>query len=75
MNAAEFDACCARHHDLERAARKITAFAIVEEQERIESMRFYSAKERYELMERKYPGITKPGVRFSTSPRISERPR
>lgn len=54
---ADFDDCCARHHDLERAARKITLFGIHEEQQRIESLRFYSVKEKYELMEKKYPGI------------------
>lgn len=53
----EFEACCARHHDLERAARKLAFFAMLEEQEKIKSLRFYSAKQRYELLEKKYPGI------------------
>lgn len=54
----EFEECCARYHDLERATRKLIMFAIQEEQERIESLRFYSAKQRYELLEKKYPGIS-----------------
>lgn len=58
ISNVDFEACCARHHDLERATRKIISFALIEEQERIESLRFFSAKERYELMERKYPGIS-----------------
>lgn len=55
--AADFDALCARHHDLEHVARRITQFGLMEEQERIESLRFHSMRERYELLERKYPGI------------------
>lgn len=54
----QFDRLCAQHHDLERAARKMSIFAIVEGQRRIESIRFLSAKERYEELERLYPGIT-----------------
>lgn len=53
-----FEDCCARHHDLERAARKLAYFALVEEQERIERLRFYSAGERYLELEKKYPGIS-----------------
>lgn len=56
--SVDFEACCGRHHDLERATRRIVSFALVEEQQRIESLRFYSAKERYDLMEKKYPGIS-----------------
>jgi hypothetical protein len=33
------------------------AYALLEEQERIESLRFYSVRERYQIMEKKYPGI------------------
>lgn len=55
---AGFEACCNRHHDLERAARKIAYYALLEEQERIESMRFNSTAQRYEELEKKYPGIT-----------------
>ena len=55
---AKFDALCAQHPDLERAARKLAIYAMLEEQERIESIRFLSVKERYDQLERKYPGIT-----------------
>ncbi|MDQ4140227.1 MAG: Crp/Fnr family transcriptional regulator [Bacteroidota bacterium] len=54
----DFEECCARHHDLERAARKLAYFALVEEQDRIEKLRFYSAAERYLELEKKYPGIS-----------------
>lgn len=54
----DFERCCAKHHDLETAARKIAYYALVEEQERIESMRFNSVSQRYDELERKYPGIT-----------------
>jgi hypothetical protein len=34
------------------------AMALVVEQSRIEAMRFHSAKQRYEDLERQYPGIS-----------------
>jgi CRP-like cAMP-binding protein len=55
---AAFDKLCERYHDLERAARKMSIFGMMEGQKRIESIRFYSARERYEELERLYPGIT-----------------
>jgi CRP-like cAMP-binding protein len=55
---SEFDKLCERYHDLERAARKMSVFGMLEGQKRIESIRFYSARERYEELERLYPGIT-----------------
>lgn len=58
FKSADFERLCAAHHDLEHIARLLANFAILEEQARIESLRFYSMKERYELLERKYPGIT-----------------
>lgn len=57
FNVADFEKLCAAHHDLEHVARLISNFALLQEQERIESLRFFSMKERYELLERKYPGI------------------
>lgn len=56
--AKDFEACCAKHHDLERAARRLCTFGLMQEQERIESLRFCSASERYFELEKKYPGIT-----------------
>ena len=53
-----FDRLCEQHHDLERAARKMTIFGMIEGQKRIESIRFFSAREKYEELERLYPGIT-----------------
>lgn len=50
--------CLAKHHDLERAVRRTMALALLEEQDRIQSLRFHTARERYERMERIYPGIT-----------------
>jgi CRP-like cAMP-binding protein len=52
-----FEQLCSQHHDLEHLARKMTQFGMLNEQERIESLRFYSMRERYELLEKKYPGI------------------
>lgn len=54
----KFDRLCAQYPDLERAGRKMSIHAILEGQRRIESIRFMSAKERYEELERLYPGIT-----------------
>lgn len=58
MTAVDFEACCAAHHCVERAARRLMAMALVVEQSRIEAMRFHSAKQRYEDLERQYPGIS-----------------
>ena len=54
---AQFEACCTRHHDLERAVRKGLSFELLSAHQRIESLRFYSMKERYDLLSEKYPGI------------------
>ncbi|HRJ31557.1 MAG TPA: Crp/Fnr family transcriptional regulator [Cyclobacteriaceae bacterium] len=53
-----FDKLCEQHYDLERAARKMAIIGMLEGQHRIESIRFLSAKERYEELEKLYPGIT-----------------
>ncbi len=58
MKAVDFEACCTAHHCVERAARRMMAMALVVEQSRIEAMRFHSAKQRYEDLERQYPGIS-----------------
>lgn len=55
---ADFDRLCSKHHDLERAARKMSIIGMIEGQKRIESIRFLSARERYEELEKLYPGIT-----------------
>jgi CRP-like cAMP-binding protein len=53
-----FDKLCGKYHDLERAARKMSIIGMLEGQKRIESIRFLSVKERYEELEKLYPGIT-----------------
>ncbi|WP_247234604.1 Crp/Fnr family transcriptional regulator [Telluribacter sp. SYSU D00476] len=58
FSATDFEACCLKYHGIETAARKLATFAFLEGQQRIESIRFYSAKERYDELERKYPGIS-----------------
>ncbi|MEZ5044045.1 MAG: Crp/Fnr family transcriptional regulator [Saprospiraceae bacterium] len=55
--SVDFEKLCSQHHDLEHIARVILSYGLLDEQERIESLRFYSVRERYELMEKKYPGI------------------
>lgn len=49
---------CLRHHDLETAARKLAIYAMLQGQQRMESIRFLSARERYHELEKLYPGIT-----------------
>ncbi len=58
ISLADIEACCAAHHDLERAIRKMAFFALIQEQERIESLRFHSAGERYAELQKRYPGIS-----------------
>lgn len=58
FSSSDFDDCCSRYHAIETAARKMATFAFLEGQQRLESMRFFSAKERYEELEKKYPGIS-----------------
>lgn len=53
----DFENCCARNHDLERAARKLSSLVILRGQEDVESLRFYSAHQRYQMVEKRHPGI------------------
>lgn len=55
---ASFECLCALHHDIERAGRKIAIYGMLEEQRRIESVRFHDAKKRYTDLNAKYPGLT-----------------
>jgi len=57
FKAVDFDALCSKHHELEHLALKLTQLGMLQEQERIESLRFYSMRERYEQLQQKYPGI------------------
>lgn len=54
----DFEKLCAKHHDIERLGRKMATFAFLEIQKRIEGIRFLSAAERYQELEKKYPGIS-----------------
>jgi len=58
FNYLEYEQCCARHHDLETAARKISSLVILREQERIENLRLHSASERYLMLEESHPGLS-----------------
>ena len=53
----DFEDCCGRHHDLERAARKLSNIVIMRGLDDIESLRFYTAHERYLMVEQRHPGI------------------
>ena len=55
---AEFERLCLENHDIERAGRRLAVLAFLDVQQRIEDMRFLSARERYELLETRHPGIT-----------------
>lgn len=55
---AEFEKLCAKHHDVERAGRKLAVYGFLEIQQRLENMRFLSVRERYEELERQHPGIS-----------------
>ncbi|MBK9928908.1 MAG: Crp/Fnr family transcriptional regulator [Saprospiraceae bacterium] len=57
FSALDFETLCAKHHDLEHVGRMMAIYGLQIDQEIIESLRFYSMKERYELLERKFPGI------------------
>jgi CRP-like cAMP-binding protein len=55
---AEFERLCTIHHDIERAGRKVAIYGMLDEQRRIESVRFHDAKKRYTDLNAKYPGLT-----------------
>lgn len=48
----------AQYHEIETLGRRLAIFAFLEGQQRIESIRFLSAAERYQELEKKYPGIS-----------------
>lgn len=57
IRATDLEELCAAHHEIERASHKMAVFAFLEGQRRIESIRFHGAKERYNELGRKYPGL------------------
>jgi CRP-like cAMP-binding protein len=58
FSALDFEACCAAHHCVEHVARRIMAMGLVQEQARIEAIRFHSAAQRYADLEVQFPGIS-----------------
>lgn len=57
INYAEFEKLCGQYREIERAGRRMAIFAFLEGQQRIESIRFHEAKERYAELNAKYPGL------------------
>lgn len=57
MKYADFEELCSQYHDIEKAGRRLATFAFLEGQQRIESIRFHEAKERYNELNKKYPGL------------------
>ena len=53
----QFENLCVRFHDLERAGRKLAIHGLLISQQRIESLRFLEAKERYIELTKQYPGL------------------
>ncbi|UZR98116.1 Crp/Fnr family transcriptional regulator [Chondrinema litorale] len=58
LNYQAFLKLCKKYRDLETLRAEIAIFAFLECQKRIESIRFLSASERYQELEKKYPGIS-----------------
>lgn len=58
INYAAFETLCTQYHDIERAGRKMAVYAFLIGQQRIESLRFHDARQRYEALEKQYPGIS-----------------
>jgi len=54
----DFERLCAESLEIANLGRRMMTWAFLECQERIESIRFLSASERYEALEKKYPGIS-----------------
>jgi CRP-like cAMP-binding protein len=58
INYASFEQLCLQYHDIERAGRKMAIYAFLLGQKRIESLRFHDARQRYEELEKQYPGLS-----------------
>lgn len=54
----DFENLCSEIHEIESLGRKLSTFAFLEAQRRIESIRFLTAAERYQELCIKYPGIS-----------------
>ncbi len=55
---SKFEKLCERHHDIERLGRKLVTYLFIMAQEVVEDLRFLSAAERYEQVEKRHPGIS-----------------
>lgn len=58
MPVAELERLAREHHAIETLYRKMMTWAFLECQARVEDMRFLTAAQRYEALEKKYPGIS-----------------
>lgn len=54
----DFEDLCDQHHDIERLGRKLAIFAFLDAQQLVENIRFLSAAERYQELEKRHPGIS-----------------
>lgn len=57
LHIQDLEKLCARFHEVERAGRLMAIFGFLEAQARLESIQFLSARERYEELDKKYPGL------------------
>ncbi len=53
----DMEALFSRYHELKRAGRRMMIFGFLEVQARVESIQFLSARERYDELDRQYPGL------------------
>lgn len=58
FNYQEFERLCTQHHDIERLGRKLITSLFILAQEVVEDLRFLSAAERYEQLQKRHPGIS-----------------
>ncbi|MBI1183770.1 cyclic nucleotide-binding domain-containing protein [bacterium] len=58
INAEAFETLAGREHQVETLFRKLMTWAFLLCQQRVESIRFHAAAERYALLEKQYPGIS-----------------
>lgn len=59
INATELFMLYDKHHDIERLFRKIFEAALVDQVNRIESLQFHTAEERYNSLLKETPGVLK----------------
>jgi signal-transduction protein with cAMP-binding, CBS, and nucleotidyltransferase domain len=57
LHIQDLEKLCGRFHEVERAGRRMAILGFLESQARLESIQFLSARERYEQLERQFPGL------------------